>query len=86
VFAICSEYYRVLIRKAKEKLGSKPEKVGLEIDAYKIYPVEIVKKYFDLIYSANVTCLTVNEIVQLIDLIYDCGYTDENEYPWNFRK
>ena len=86
MFSICSQYHRVLVRKAKEKRGSKTEKIGLEIEAYKIYPVEIVNKYFDLIYSVNADSLTTNEIVQLIDLIYDCGYTDQNEYPWIFRK
>ena len=60
--------------------------MGLEIDAFKIYPVGIVKKYFDLIYSVNAVSLTINEIIEILDLVSHCGYTDGDEYTWNFRK
>ena len=58
----------------------------MEIDAYKSYSIDIVRKYFDLIYGVNASELTVREIIQIVDLLFDCGYTDEKEYPWQFRK
>ena len=76
----------MLIRKAKEKLEFKSEKMGVEIDAFKSYPIGIMKTYFDLIYSVNVRCLTIIEIIQLIDISVDCGFTGETEYPMHFRK
>ena len=86
VFVICSKYHRLLVRKARQKLGTHSENNGLEIDAYKIYSIDIVRKYFDLIYGVNASELTVREIIQIVDLLFDCGYTDEKEYPWQFRK
>ena len=60
--------------------------MGLEIDAFKIYPVGLIKKYFDLIYSVNAKCLTVIEIIQLMDVTLDCGFTGGNDFPSHFRK
>jgi hypothetical protein len=59
---------------------------GLEINAFKKYPIEIVRRYFDLIYGVNASELSSIEIIQIIDLLFDCGYTDKYESPWQFRK
>ena len=81
-----SKYHRLLIRKAREILSPNAGYQGLEIDAFKKYPIGIVRKYFNLIYGVNAAELYLIEIIQIIDLLFDCGYTDKNEYPWHFRK
>ena len=55
------------------------------INEFKMYPVGIVRKYFDLIYGVNAVELSIMQIIQIIDLMYNCGYTDEQEYPLQFR-
>ena len=62
------------------------ENNGLEINAFKKYPMGIVRRYFDLIYGVNASALSLIEIIQVIDLLFDCGYTDKYESPWQFRK
>ena len=62
------------------------ENNGLEINAFEIYSIDIVRKYFDLVYGVNASELSSSEIIEIVDLLYDCAYTDEKEYPWNFRK
>lgn len=79
VFAICSSYFRTLIRYAKEKTNTL-----VEID-FKIYPKELLVLFFDLVYNVNAKDLLVNEILKMVDFIADCGHCDEEKYPWHYR-
>jgi hypothetical protein len=38
-----------------------------------------------MMYGVNAKDLSVNEIIQLMDIIIDCGHCDEEKFEWHFR-
>jgi hypothetical protein len=82
VFSMSSSHFRRLVRYGKAKTE---ENQPVTVNAFELYPIDLVKKFFDLMYQANATQLSVKYLIQLVDLIIDCGYCDENVHPWNFK-
>merc|ERR1712227_1027907 len=78
VISVSSNFLRFLVKKAKE---SKPEKITLD---FRNYSKEILKLFFDMLYGVNNLELSINDILQPIELTLGEGHFG-SEYPWHTK-
>ena len=69
---------------AIDKFRDWKDEKNIEIN-FKCYPLDVLTIFMKMVYGLNNGELNLEEIIKVIQFIYDCDHYDENIFPWHYK-